>query len=110
MPNLKIFVEESVHRFSRQALVEALAPMRAMLCDGLAVTPDACQFAVVPVLTLPDMAAVNVEMTIMLGPERTRERVTDIGLRLRAIVERATGAHAAVRISQLDPQTYVALK
>jgi hypothetical protein len=72
----------------------------------------ACQFAVMPVLAMPDLPRVNVEVQIMPRPERTREAV----LRCRCAAscakwwKTATGTHVAIRVTALDPETYIALK
>lgn len=110
MPNLKIYVDETLYPGCRDQLVAALMPIRAMLCAELEVPPAACQFAVLPVLALPDLPRVGVEMQILPRPDRTRARVTAICAMLRERVAAATGTHVAVRASMLDPQTYVALK
>lgn len=110
MPNLKIFVDDSLYSGVREPLAQALGPIRDMLCRELAVDVPACQFAVMPVGAMADLPRVNVEMAILPRPERTRERVTHVGLRLREMVEAATGTHVAVRVTALDPETYIALK
>jgi hypothetical protein len=81
-----------------------------MLCRELRVEASACQFALVTVLAMPDQPAVNVEIHVMPGPERTRSRILGICERLRDIVGDAAQAPVAVRVAMLDPETYVALK
>lgn len=110
MPNVKIFVDESLYPGIREPLTQALRPMRAMLCRDLAVDVQACQFAVMPVGAMPDLPRVNVEMSILPRPERTREVMLSVCTKLREIVEAATRTHVAVRVMALDPDTYIALK
>lgn len=110
MPNLKVFVDETIFPACRMALADELEPIRSMLCRELDVPVAACQFAVVPVMAMPDLPGVNVEMQIMPKPERTRELLVAVGERLQESVGRVTGSRVAVRISALDPVTYVALK
>ncbi len=110
MPNVKIYVDERIYPRCRDALAASLAPMRDMLCHDLTVEWPACQFAVMPVLAMADLPPVNVELQIMHRPDRTRAVLLDICDRLRAILQSATGAHVAIRIVTLDPDTYVALK
>lgn len=72
MPNLKIYVDESLYPACRDQLASALGAIRAQLCADLDVAPAACQFAVMPVLAMPDLPRVAVEMFILPRPDRTR--------------------------------------
>lgn len=110
MPNLKIFVDEVIYPDCRDQLSRALGPIRDMLCVELQVDPSAFQFAVLSVGAMPDLPRVNVEMQVLPNPERSREHMLAVGARLRQMVEAATSARVAVRVSALDPQTYIALK
>lgn len=110
MPNVKIYVEEQVFADRRDALTAALKPIRDMLCADLKVDIAACQFAVLPVMAMPDLPLVNVEMFILPRPERTREAVLAVCQNLRNMLQAASGVHVAIRVSHLDPATYIALK
>ena len=110
MPNVKIYVDDTLFPDLRARLEPMLAPVRAMLCRELGVDAAACQVAVIPVLAMPDQPPINTEMLILPRPDRTREAVTRVGQRLRDMIGTATGRHVAVRVSALDPDTYVALK
>lgn len=110
MPNVKIFVDDTLYPGCRERLAASLGPIRDMLCHDLKVDVPACQFAVMPVCAMPDLPRVNVEMQILPRPERTREVVLSVCGKLRAMVEAATAAHVAVRVTALDPETYIALK
>jgi hypothetical protein len=110
MPNVKIFVDESLYPRVRDRLAQGLGPIRDMLCDRLQVPVPACQFAVMPVLAMPDLPAVNVEVQIMPRPERTRALLLSMSDSLRDMVAAATDNHVAIRITTLDPETYIALK
>ncbi|MEZ5755104.1 MAG: hypothetical protein R3D90_10180 [Paracoccaceae bacterium] len=110
MPNVKIFVDDSLYPGIRAPLTQALGPIRDMLCQDLSVDVPACQFAVLPVGAMPDLPRVNVEMAILPRPDRTREVILAVCAKLRAMVEAATHTHVAVRVTALDPETYIALK
>ena len=110
MPNVKIYVEEQVFADRRSALTAALKPIRDMLCTAFQVDISACQFAVMPVVAMADLPLVNVEMFILPRPERTREVVLSVCQRLREIMQVAAGVHVAIRVSHLDPASYIALK
>lgn len=110
MPNIKIFVDDSLYDTVRDPLAKALKPIRDMICHDLSVDVPACQFAVVAVGAMPDLPRVNVEMAILPRPERTREVILSVCGKLRAMVEEATQTHVAVRVTALDPATYIALK
>ncbi len=110
MPNVKIYVDETLYPSCRDRLPAALGPILDMLCHDLTVDRPACQIAVIPVLAMPDLPPVNVEMQIMPRPERTRAVLLAVCAKLREMVGGATGAHVAIRVTTLDPETYIALK
>ena len=110
MPNVKIFVDSTEHRNCAGRLTEALPSIREMLCHDLRVDLSACQFAVIAVETMPDLPLVNVEISILRHPDRTRDHLLSVCHKLRDMVEEATRTHAAIRIASLDPDSYVALK
>ncbi len=110
MPNVKIFVDERVWPEVREGISALLPGLRDMLCSALSVDLAACQFAVIPVLALPDQPRINAELHILPRPERTPEAVRGAAQAVRDRIGGATGQHVAVRIATLDPVTYVALK
>ena len=110
MPNVKIYVDETLYPEVRAPVMAALMPIRDLLCAGFEVDPPACQFAVIAVGAMPDLPQVNIELHILPKPERTRDVVLSVCTRLREILAEATAAHVAVRVMTLDPLTYVALK
>ena len=110
MPNLKIFVDDTLYPDCRGALAQALGPIRDMLCHDLRVDPAACQFAVLAVGVMADLPRVNVEMAFLPRPERTHAAILAVCGKLRALVAEATKTHVAVRVTALDPETYIALK
>lgn len=110
MPNVKIYVDDTLLPDGRAALIAALDPLRLMLCTGLNVPATACQFAVLPVIGISDQPAVNVELHLLPQPGRTRARLTEVAAQVQALLAAATAAHTAVRIAQLNPETYIALK
>lgn len=110
MPNVKIFVDDSLYPALRAPVMATLEPLRDLLCTRFDVDVPACQFAVVPVGAMPDLPRVNVEMAILPRPDRTRMKVTAVSEEVRSILKAATGVHVAVRVVHLDPATYVALK
>ena len=110
MPNVKIYVDETLYPACRDRLAAALGPLRDLMCREFGVEVPACQFAVLPVMAMADLPPVNVEVMLLPRPERTRQAVTRVGLTLREILGLATGAHVAIRVAFLDPETYIALK
>ncbi|MEX2696622.1 hypothetical protein [Rhizobium mongolense] len=110
MPNVKIFVDETLYPTVREQLAKNLEQVRDMLCQDLSVDVPACQFAVLPVGAMRDQPRVNVEISILPRRERTRDLLLSVGAKLRAMVGDATGVHVAVRVTSLDPHTDIALK
>ncbi|XNY04249.1 hypothetical protein ACMFL9_05905 (plasmid) [Sinorhizobium meliloti] len=68
------------------------------------------QFAVLPVYAMLDLPCVNVELSIMPRAERARDLLMSVCAKLRVMVGDATGPNVAVRLTSLDPHTYIALK
>ncbi len=110
MPNLKVYIDETLLPDCRATLMDALTPLRAMLCAALKVDIAACQFAILPVMAMPDLPGVNVEMQIMPHPDRTRDMLTVLAKQVQAQIGFATGTHTAVRITTLAADGYIALK
>ena len=111
MPNMKLYVDETLWPAQAEGLRQALAPMRDLLCRELNVPVAACQLAIVPVWGMADQPSLNIELSILPRPERTRTKLEGVGRDLRALLAPLiTEAAVAVRISALDPETYVALK
>lgn len=110
MPNVKIYVDDALYPDCRERLLHGLGPIRDMLCRDLMVDVPACQFAIIPVCAMPDLPRVNVEMQIMPKLERSREVVLAVCANLRHMVQAATQTHVAIRVTTLDPETYIALK
>lgn len=110
MPNVKIYVDETVWSERSGPLKATLAPIRDLLCTELKVDVSACQLALLPVCGLPDQPAINLEMMILPRPERTRDTITALAGKLQALLMQAGAARTAVRTAALDPETYVALK
>lgn len=110
MPNVKIYVDETIYPACRDRLAAALGPILDMLCQGLTVDRPACQMAVISVLAMPGLPPVNVELQVMPRPDRTRAVLLDVCARLREMAGGATGSHVAIRVTMLDPETYIALK
>ena len=110
MPNVKIYIDQACYDAVRPAVSDLLPDLRAMLCDLLEVAPDACQFAVLPVLGLPDQPRINAELHLMPRPSRTRDRLEQVAAGMRDSLSQASCLTVAVRIAQLDAATYVALK
>lgn len=110
MPNVKIFVDETLLPECRAALVSALPALRGLLCARLNVAVSACQFAVLSVIAMPEQPRVNVEIHLMPHADRSRESLTALAAQVQAQVGAATASPTAVRIATLNPETYVALK
>lgn len=110
MPNLKIHVEDSLWLARGAELRGALPSIRGLLSDRLAVPPAACQLALIPVWGLEGQPQINAELHILPRPERTADLLRALAADLRATIAQAAPSEVAVRIAQLDPATYVALK
>lgn len=110
MPNIKIYVDETVYPDCRETLAATLLPMRDLLRRELQADLSAFQFAIIPVMAMADLPRVNAELMLLPRPDRTRDAVTRVGAALRDMLVAATGTHVAIRVAFLDPETYVALK
>ncbi|MEO5619804.1 MAG: hypothetical protein ABIQ85_02710 [Cypionkella sp.] len=110
MPNVKLFVDRTQYPALQHSLAALLPELREMLCAALWVELAACQFAVIPVMGLPDQPPINAELFLLPRAERTPAVLRQAAEDLRARLLAATGLHAAVRIALLDPDSYIALK
>lgn len=107
MPNMKLFADATL---DTAALATQLSPLRDLLCDRLSVPPSAVQMALIPVTGLPDQPGINAELHILPRPDRTRETLGDLAAAIRDLLATTVTTQIAVRIAQLDAETYVALK
>ncbi len=80
------------------------------MCTHLNVSEKACQLALIPVLGIPDQPEVNIELHIMPHPDRTKDRLCSLASALKAALTSLSNCKCAVRITTLDPETYIALK
>jgi len=110
MPNVKIHVDDTVWSAKRTDIVASLLPIREMLCSDYKIDASYCQFAVFPVFGPEDQTKLSVEIQILPKPERTSELIRESCTRLQSMLAEASGVHTAVRATQLDPQTYLALR
>lgn len=110
MPNVKIFVDETLFKDRKDAIRAVLVPLREAMCAALNVPPSACQLAVIPVLGLMDQPQANIEIQYLGTAARTPEVITGACEILQEVVAAALGMAPAVRATPLDPETYVALK
>lgn len=110
MPNVKLYIDQTHYAQVAPGVSALLPALRDMLGAALSVGPGAFQIAVVPVMGLPDQPAINVEMLLLPRDGRTPEVLRQAGQQLRECLHEATGLQVAVRISALDPVSYVALK
>lgn len=110
MPNVKVFVDDTLLAERGEVLAEALGAVRTLLCEALDVPASACHLIVIAVRGMPDQPQASVEMLILPKPERTRAVVSETCGKVQAIVAQVLGVHTAVRAEALDPITYIALK
>lgn len=110
MPNIKIYVNETVLTVRKPQLIATLEPLREMIIGRLDVPKSAFQLAIVSIVGLEDEPALNVEMHIMPGEKRTRKSLEALGAAIQSMLNGATGSKVAFRCAQLDPETYVSLK
>lgn len=110
MPNVKIFIDQTVFEDRYAALETMLPNLRESLCTELSVPSTACHLAVVPVLGMADQPAVNMEIQYLGTAARTPKMITAACAIFREIVAGTVGSDPAVRATPLDPATYVALK
>jgi hypothetical protein len=79
LPNIKIYVNESVLTVRKPELIAALEPLREMIIGHLDVPKSACQLAIVSIVGLEDEPALNVEMHVMPGGKRTQKSLEALG-------------------------------
>jgi hypothetical protein len=110
MPNTKFYIDSRCGTGTRETVTHMLPEIRAMLCDRLQVPTEACQFAVIEVAGLDDQPEISIELQLLPSPARTHQLLNCVAERLRDMLSTPTGLRVAVRMSAVDPVSYVALK
>ncbi|WP_417583461.1 hypothetical protein [Pelagibacterium sp.] len=109
MPNVKLYIDRELHKDLGSSLKSALPQIREIICSHLAIGPSACQLAVIAVDGLPDQPLANLELHILPGANRTSDKLKQLAAELQNALEPRLQVCPAVRIAQLDAETYVAL-
>lgn len=110
MPNLKIYADAGLQADCGPALRAALPALAARLMDVLEVPRPACQLALIWVDAPDDQPALNVELSIMPGPKRSRALLEQLGAQIQADLAPLCQSRPAIRISRRDAATFVALR
>ena len=110
MPNFKIFADSAIRPTLGETLKEELPALATILMERLEVGRPACQLALIWVEAPADQPALNIELSIMPGPKRQRAMLEELARELQARITALGAPQPAIRISQLDAATYVALK
>jgi hypothetical protein len=110
MPNMKIFADQSIGTGVMDALQVALPALRELVCRELAVDFPLAQLAIVPVLGLADQALFAVEIQILPKPERTRDHLVASCEALRKALQAIADVKIAIRVTTVDPASYLVLR
>jgi hypothetical protein len=110
MPNLKIYVEQTLDAEHRAGLAATLPGLREVLCSHLGVPHAACQLAIVTIVGLADQPRANAELFILPREDRTKEVRESLGAELQSRIGAVLETQTAVRICLLDAASYIALK
>lgn len=110
MPNVKVYIDRKNYPAAAEKVAAILPSLRDLLCESLGVTRSVCQFAVIEVAGLDDQPCINTELQLLSGPARTHEHLMGLALQLRDRLSQSTGLGVAIRMSSLDPHSYVVLK
>lgn len=110
MPNLKMHVEDAVWTKQSDRLKALLPELRALLCKELKVGTSACQLVIIPVHGLADQTQIAIELHVLPKADRTRDLLGELASLLQALVVEAKGSAAGVRITTLDPESYLAVR
>ncbi len=110
MPLLKIFIDDTIPSAIRNDLTASLPEVRTLLCNLLQADPTACAFMIVPMLAYEGGTPVAAELNILPHPTRTQEVVRLAATALQNMLNDAAGMHTWVRVTQMDPDRYFALR
>jgi hypothetical protein len=110
MPNLKIFADEAIGADGIARLHAALPELRELMCERLGVDLALAQFGIVRVLGFPDQAQLAVEMQVLPKPERTREQLAATCEVLREALGRIAAVKIAIRVTTVDPASYLVMR
>ncbi|MFN7053059.1 MAG: hypothetical protein ACK4NH_13160, partial [Gemmobacter sp.] len=107
MPNVKIYVERHLLPRKGETLIANLTALRRMICAELSVQPAACHLAVIGVDGIADQPALNVEISVLQRPDRTRAVIENLCLLIQKWMFDLTDERAAIRITVMSAETYI---
>ncbi|PRY86029.1 hypothetical protein [Donghicola tyrosinivorans] len=108
MPLLSITVHQDIWPACQEDLTEALPAIRQMLCEKLAVGQEFASLTITPVFGLPDQIKVNGDLRVLGKESRGPEVLQDVAEALQTLLSKAASSHASVRITTMNPATYMA--
>lgn len=108
MPLLSITVHQDIWSSCQEDLTEALPAIRQMLCEKLAVGQEFASLTITPVFGLPDQIKVNGDLRVLGKESRGPEVLQDVATTLQTLLSKAAGTHSSVRVTTMNPATYLA--
>lgn len=110
MPLLKIYADKTIEAGRKNRLAAALPALRELVCRELKVDASMCQIGIVDVHGLEDQTRISVEIQLLPKPERTHDVIVAVAGKIRDLLAEESQEHVAVRVTAIDPETYVVLR
>lgn len=106
MPNVKIYVDESVLAGVEERSDTGLVALRRFLCEALGVTEAACHIVLIGVKSPTGQTLANVELVLLRRQDRTSEMMTAFCSRLRNLMTDWLGCQTAIRCTLMETDLY----
>lgn len=110
MPLLKVYVDALLWSERGEVMRKSLTEIHSYLCETFKVDASVCQILVIPLHGLPNQPLIAAEIQFMSKSERTRELILSAGDQLRRMLGGDWSESVVIRITQLDPERYIAIK
>jgi hypothetical protein len=107
MPNVKVYMDDTLLAGQSQAAGTLLAVIRRHLCETLGVTEAACHIVALGVVSIPGQTQVNIELALLRKPDRSRDAVAKLCSQLRDLAAGLMQVPAAVRCALMEPEFYI---
>lgn len=107
MPNVKVYVDDSVLARSGSGPEAMLGAIRDFLCKSLNVPESACHIVLLGAISAKGQTPVNVELVVLRKQERTHDAMVALCGQLRDLTAEWTGCQTAVRCAMMEPEHYI---
>lgn len=107
MPTFRIWLDKSAASHSQNLIETAWPKMQAAAVELFAVPPAVCKLSLIAVENAPGNYPINVEISFLIKPERSREKTEALCAAVFDAVQSATQISPFVGASMREPEHFV---